>query len=390
MPHALTLPLADPVADAPLRIIQVVNVRWFNATAWYGLFLSRLLLDAGHQVRVLGLAGTESFARAEEWGLRPVPLPLTSKNPLDYPGLFLRLRGQVQDFHPHIVNCHRGEAFVLWAMLRQAGHNFSLIRTRGDQRPPKANVANAVMHARLADAIICTSSGIAKAVRERLRVPPERLHTIFGGVDTRSFYPDPAGREAFRAAWGLAPDHLAIGLVGRFDTVKGQRELIAAFARLLQEGDAALRDRLRLVLAGFSTTALPREQVEAWARDAGIMDHLVLPGKCADTRALMAALDLGVVASLGSETIARVALEIMACGVPLVGTRVGVMPDLLTDQALVPPGDVASTAAVLGRFARDPAFAGALQAEQARRMENLSERDFYEQTMRVYRAALRG
>ena len=40
---------------APLRVIQVVNVRWFNATAWYGLFLSRLLKDAGHEVLVLGL-----------------------------------------------------------------------------------------------------------------------------------------------------------------------------------------------------------------------------------------------------------------------------------------------------------------------------------------------
>ena len=44
------------------RSIQVVNVRWFNATAWYGLELARLLNAAGHDSRVVALADTETFA----------------------------------------------------------------------------------------------------------------------------------------------------------------------------------------------------------------------------------------------------------------------------------------------------------------------------------------
>ncbi len=388
MPHDQNSSLAVPAPDAPLRIIQVVNVRWFNATAWYALFLSRLLREAGHSVRVLGLADTESFAKAREWGLEPEALPLTSKNPLDYPALYLRLRRLARDFRPHIVNCHRGEAFALWTLLRRTEPGIRLIRTRGDQRPPKANRVNALMHARLADAVICTSSGIAESMQKSLGVPREKLHIILGGVDTRLWRPDPAGRQFFRAAWGLLPQHLALGLVGRFDAVKGQRELIAAFARLLEKSDAATRGKLRLVLAGFSTSAMPREQIEAWAGEAGIANHLILPGKCPDARGLMAALDLGIVASLGSETIARVALEMMACGLPLVGTRVGVMPDLLSDGALVPPGDVAALAALLGRFCGDASLGPALRAEQAGRMSTLTERDFYERTMAVYHSVL--
>ena len=46
------------------RSIQVVNVRWFNATAWYGLELARLLNAAGHESRVVSLADTETFAKA--------------------------------------------------------------------------------------------------------------------------------------------------------------------------------------------------------------------------------------------------------------------------------------------------------------------------------------
>ena len=85
-----------------LRVIQVVNVRWFNATAWYALFLSRLLREAGHSVRVLGLPHTDSFKKACTWGLEPVPLSLNSKNPFGFPGLYSDILAHVRDFSPHI------------------------------------------------------------------------------------------------------------------------------------------------------------------------------------------------------------------------------------------------------------------------------------------------
>ena len=62
-------------------ILQVVNVRWFNATAWYGLYLSRLLAESGHQVVVLTLAGTENHKKALEWGLDARPADLNTSKP---------------------------------------------------------------------------------------------------------------------------------------------------------------------------------------------------------------------------------------------------------------------------------------------------------------------
>lgn len=374
------------MADTPLRIIQVVNVRWVNATAWYGLFLARLLRDAGHEVRVIGLAGTDSFARAEEWGLEPVACPLNAANPVRIAEAYGKIRRMIRGFSPHIVNCHRGEGFALWALAKNAGGPFALVRTRGDQRPPKGGFVNRYLHADAADAVIATSSSIAENIRSILHVPPARVHTIYGGVDTAVFYPDPEGRARTRASLGLGDEHVAIGLVGRFDAVKGQKELIDAFARMrARMGENAAR--ARLVLAGFATSSTSAEDVRGWAEKAGIADAVLYPGRCADVRGLMNALDLGVVASLGSETIARVALEIMACGVPLLGTRVGVMPDLLAGEALVPPGDEKAMADALCRFMTDDAYAATLRTVQKERMGRLRERDFYEQTMDVYKGA---
>ena len=371
-------------SDTRLRILQVVNVRWFNATAWYGLFLSSLLQKEGHDVRVLCLPDTEAFAKAEAMGLGPEGLDLNT--PLATLSLCRRMHALTREFKPHIVNCHRGESFILWGLLKKA-MGFGLVRTRGDQRLPRGNFPNILLHSRVADAVIATSSGIATGMRTVLRVPADHVHTIYGGVDTRRFYPNASGREEIRTQLRLAPDDVAVGLVGRFDAVKGQKELIVSFARLCgQMGENARR--MRLVLAGFATSSLSDEVVRCWAREAGIEDRVVFTGRCDDVNALMNALDLGVVASLGSETIARVALEIMACGVPLIGTRVGVMPDLLQAHALIAPGDEAAMTAMLHRFATESSFGESLRTEQRERMKTLREKDFLEQTLSVYRSVL--
>ena len=366
-----------------LRIIQVVNVRWFNATAWYGLSLSRLLREAGHEALVLALPGTEAFAKAESMGLEPVPLNLNSGNPLVLAGELRRLRALLREFRPHIVNCHRGEGMLFWGMFKSLGRPFALVRTRGDQRPPKGNLPNRLLHARLADALIVTNTRTARQCREVLGVPEERLHVIPGGVDTARFAPDRQAGQAARAGLGFAPGDTVIGLLGRFDAVKGQRELLEAFARLLRAAGHDLSGRLRLMLMGFSTS-LSEDRVREWIRAYGLEGRVAITGRVERPSDYINAMDVGVVASRGSEAIARAALEIMACGVPLVGTNVGVMPDLLPQEALVPPGDPHALAGLLERAVKDHSFRGALQAYARERMLTLSERSFLEQSMRVY------
>ena len=371
-----------------LRIIQVVNVRWFNATAWYGLSLSRLLREAGHEVLVAGLPGTEAFAKAEAMGLGPVPLNLNSVNPLVLAGELRRLRSLLREFRPHIVNCHRGEGMLFWGMFKALGHKYALVRTRGDQRPPKGNLPNRLLHARLADALVVTNTRTARQCRELLGVPDDRLHVIPGGVDTARFAPDRRAGRAARAGLGFAAQDIVIGLLGRFDAVKGQRELLEAFGRMLRAAGDDVSGRLRLMLMGFSTS-LSEDRVREWIREYGLEGRVAITGRVERPSDYINAMDVGVVASQGSEAIARAALEIMACGVPLVGTDVGVMPDLLPQEALVSPGDPQALAGLLERAVKDHSFRGALQESARERMLTLSERSFLEQSMRVYAGALR-
>lgn len=366
-----------------LRTLQVVNVRWFNATAWYGLKLASLLRGAGHETRVLGLAGTESFRKAEEMGLDPVALPLNTVNPVRIPLLAAELFRQVRDFRPNVVNCHRGEAFVLWGMLKCYGQ-FALVRTRGDQRLPKNNLPNRLLHRRAADALVATNSVTARHFVSELGVPEERVHTVLGGVNRDVFRFDPEAGAGVRRRYGLTDRHLVIGLLGRFDRVKGQRELLEAVGRLRREG---LED-LRVLLLGFPT-AMSRSEVEGDIRAAGLEGRVVITGLVDNVAGHLSALDVGVVASLWSETIARAALEMMACGRPLVSTSVGVMPDLLPPDALVPPGDVTELAGALRRVCLDADWRKHLAAVSLDRVATLDDTHFLAGTLEVYQTALR-
>ena len=49
---------------------------------------------------------------------------------------------------------------------------------------------------------------------------------------------------------------------------------------------------------------------------------------------------MGPVSSLGSETIARVAFELLACHTPIISSEVGVMPDILDKEYLFQPAKI--------------------------------------------------
>jgi glycosyltransferase involved in cell wall biosynthesis len=365
-----------------MRVIHTINVRWFNATAWYGLYLAKLMQEAGHEVLVLTLANTESHAKALEWGLDARPLPLNSANPLTLARLYRELGRLVRDFRPDVIDCHRGESFVLFGLLRKLVGGFKLVRTRGDQRPPRNNAINRLLHGSCADAVVATNSAMAAYFKRVFGLPESRVATIIGGVDTERFAFDPAGRERVRAEFGLAESDFTVGLMGRFDKVKGQREAIRATARLKAEGARGFK----LMLLGFPT-AVGLEQVREWIREAGVEQDVVITGEREDLAACISAMDLGLVASLWSESIARAALEIMACGAPLVGTRVGVMPDLLDDEALVEPADPDALAEGIGRAMADADFRERLRKSQAERMAGLGAGDFLDRTLDLFREA---
>lgn len=365
-----------------LRILQVVNVRWFNATAWYALHLSRLLKDEGHDVRVLGLKDTASFEKAREMGLEPVPLDINSLNPIHFGPALAGLVKLLRDFSPDVVNCHRGEGFVLFALLKKMGFPFALVRTRGDQRRPKKTLLNQYLHNTCADAVVVTNSHMHKVFQNKFVTPSEHLHMILGGVDTATFAYSEEGRKRFRQQYGVTDSEQLVGLLGRFDPVKGHEVLIKAVALLKNRFP-----NLRLMLAG-ADSAITQQEMRAMAEEAGLTG-VVLPGACEDVPACISAMDIGVVASVGSEAIARVALEMISCGIPVIGTSVGVLPDILPGWATVSPGQPAALATCLSGLLENEQQKEALLRWNKNILSSVADEAFLAQTLDVYEKAMK-
>jgi len=365
-------------------VFQVVNVRWFNATAWYGLYLSRLLKEAGHTVVVLTQGGTDTHAKALEWGLDAQAVDLNSANPLRLAAALAHLVRLLRKHRPQVVNCHRGEGFFLWGLLKALGFSFSLVRTRGDQRPPRADFLNRWLHAKVADAVVVTNSRMARHFLKAMRTPEKKVWLIHGGVDLERFQLDPEGRNRVRAEFGYTDRETVLTLVGRFDKVKGQRETLQAVAKLIHKQGYR---KLRLMLLGFGS-ATGQDEVEGWIREFKLERFVTITDKRDDVAACLSAADLGIVASLWSETIARAALEIMAVKRPLISSNVGVMPDLLPPEALFDPGDVDAMVRLIAKAMDEPNYRKELLRAQDLTLTQLSGRDFLQRTLTLYEGFL--
>ena len=143
----------------------------------------------------------------------------------------------------------------------------------------------------------------------------------------------------------------------------------------------------RLLLIGFET-ATSLAEVTGWIREYGLQAEVRITGHRDDMAACISALDVGVVSSLWSEAIARAAFEIMACGRPLIGTTVGVLPDLLSPEALVPPGDAGALAAKLNQVLHSDDFTEQLLATERVSIAQHTETVFLKQTEDLFQAII--
>lgn len=180
---------------------------------------------------------------------------------------------------------------------------------------------------------------------------------------------------------GADPDRIRVGYAGRLAPHKGVAVLLDAVS-----SDA----RLSLDVAGDGPD---RDAVEQAVADLGdrVTYHGPLSGE--DLSRFYGRLDVLAVPSLDTaqwvEQFGRVAVEAMACGVPVVASDSGALPDVVGDAGLlVPPGDTDELREALVRVGTDPGLADRLREAGARTAARCSWSRVAESQINLYRAAL--
>jgi D-inositol-3-phosphate glycosyltransferase len=178
------------------------------------------------------------------------------------------------------------------------------------------------------------------------------IDVIPGGVDLDRFSPMPRGQA--RATLGLAPNQNILLFVGRIQRLKGLEVLVRAFAKL---GD--LDARLLVVGGQPGTSPESREiaRLHHLVAKLGIADRTGFVGAVAHEQLPLyySAADVTVMPS-SYESFGLVAVESLACGTPVVATRVGGLTSIVHDGEtglLVPWRDAQMFAESLRRVLED-------------------------------------
>lgn len=347
-----------------MRILHLEDEPWDSGMAHYAVTLAAEQRRRGHEVALWGRAGSPVLAAAAAAGVETRGFDGGPLGLLSWP----TLRSAAAAFGPRVIDAHTGSSHTLALFLAER-KPFAVVRTRGDARAPKANALTTFV-ARRTSAFVGANRALATALKAAF--PFAKVAAVPQGIEAPA-KPAPL------------PAEPVVGMLARFDPVKGHDVLLDAAAKLKTKVPG-----LRVRCAG---TGRLLERLKWQLKPDGLEGVVSFEGRVPDAWSFAAACRVGVVPSLGSEAVSRAALEWMAMGRPVVASAVGGLPELVEDGVtglVVPPGDPAALAAALGSLLSDPARAEKLGAAGRSRFARLfSLGVFYENTQKVYDEATR-
>jgi glycosyltransferase involved in cell wall biosynthesis len=341
----------------PLRILHLMSCRGWSSDAYWAARIVRELTQIGHQVSLCCRAGADQqvIRRIREMGVNGVrPLFLRSGlTPRDDLADLRQLMAWLPSYD--VVHVHRGKEHWLAALAnRFSSAPKPLVRTRHIVQAVRPHPANRWLYGRATDVVVTVTEGIRQQYVAARLLPPERVVTLRGGVDLERFHPRVNGA-SFRAALGIPPGVPLVGMVSGLRVMKGHQVVVRAASRLLRQG---LRPRFLFVGQGKAEPMIRK----AIMRE-GLSDQITLVGFVADLPQALAAMDATLYVPLESDGMSRVVFECLAVGRPMVASRVGVVPEILTDgreALLVPAGDPEALASALSRLLEAPRLGQAL------------------------------
>jgi glycosyltransferase involved in cell wall biosynthesis len=241
------------------------------------------------------------------------------------------------------------------------------------------------------DLTIANSSAGADFNSRLFNLPRESYRVVHNGVDTIRF--QPRDGRAMRAKLGIAETEQLVGVFGSFKPQKNHGMLLKAAPEILKRSPNTrflfVGDELH---QGGSGSIECKRELESMVESLNLREHCLFVGNKTDVENYYIACDLTVLPSLFEGT-PNVALESMACGVPVVATRVSdndyVIPDGRVGY-LVPCRDEKLLADRVSRLLQDSEERVKMgQNARAWMLQEFTTRRLAEKTASVYEESLK-
>jgi glycosyltransferase involved in cell wall biosynthesis len=304
----------------------------------------------------LAKAGAESFI-----AVRPGSAAATRLTPLGQvatlpmrggfdPGAALALRRLCRDHAIDVIDAHTSNAHSLALLATLGAPRVRLVVHRRVDYVPSSGLLNRRKYLTpRVDRYVAISAAI-KGVLTAYGVPEGRVAVVKSAIDTSGYHDSarPSARAALAQAYGVDPAVAFLGNASALTAQKGYEVLIDAAAELKNRG---VPFHLFIAGEGELTSKLERQRA-----DLGLEHHVTFLGFIQDVPGFLSGLDVLAVPS-NYEGLGTIILEGTGAGLPVVATRVGGIPEIITHGKtglLSDVGDAHQLAANLALAIGDP------------------------------------
>lgn len=241
-------------------------------------------------------------------------------------------------FKPDIITSHINEAGWVAAFIKKFYFPSAIaIRFRTDIPEPKSHFINKLIHNKWFDHIIVSSNLHKCACIKNLGLDPNKISVIYAPINHNKFSPLTKNEDIVnkRVKLNLPTNQFLVGIIARLDPIKGHEYALQAVKLLPQHIP------IKLIIICYESLR-KINWLKNEIRRLGILDKVMIFDNFLDNiEDYIQAFDLGLITSLGSEANCRVALEFMSCQKPVIATKVGVIPEIISnfeDGILINPG----------------------------------------------------
>jgi len=335
------------------------------------LFLMTGLRQRGHRIAAAVPARGKLAERLRSEGI-PV-FPLTARGDLDVSGVW-GLRQALRRCDPDVVHLHTARAHALGrlALAFEAKRPRTVV-SRQVAFPTKGGPFRRLKYARGVDRFIAVSQAAAASVRDA-GVDPARITVIPCGIDLATFAV-PRDGGGLRRELAIPDACKLVGFAGALEEGKGPSDLLDALA--------GLPPHVHVLMTGEGTL---RASLERRSNEVDLAGRVHLLGWREDFPRVLRSLDAFCLPSR-QEGFPNAILDALAAEVPVIATRVGGIPEIVTsgrNGLLLEGRDPAGLGAAVMRVLDDRDFAASLVREGRRTVEEFTTDRMVDRTVRVY------
>ncbi len=342
------------------KILNLIDIPWMSGLSDYAISQAQVLEENGFEIYWAATPNTKPYEYLKSKNKKIIAI--SDRKKLLTPFEIYRTYRFVKKEGINILNSHTGRMQTLSYILKSLNTDLKIVRTKADAREIKKSFTYSKV-----SFIITGSKYIENMYKTKGIDTP--IITIYKSIKTEEYIP----------LEKKLP--YKIGILGRLDHVKGHIFFIKAAIEVLKKGY-----NCKFLIAGYEAGLKWKElEKEIPEKYKTYFEYL---GYIPDIKNFITSCHLGVISSIASEAVSRVAIEWQAYGRAIISTDVGSLPEFIEKDFLIKPKDSDSLSQKIIENLNFEKLEKKGKENYQKIKEKLSYKDFKNKTIDVFKTLI--